>query len=154
MTQTRGVPAPRSIRTWIVAPILVVGTLLLFGGCSSTSGLDLSTAESQMKVGTQAAKLGLWREAKFRFNRAIDIDPDNAQAYNNLAVAYESNGEFEDAREAYLNALRINRGDPYIQKNYSRFTEFYQRYEKAKTTTPDDENAKPAEEQKDEETKP
>lgn len=112
--------------------------LLLLGGCSSTSRLDLSTAKSQMKVGAQAARMGLWREAMFRFNRALEIEPNNAQAYNNLAVAYESNGEFEKAREAYLMALRINRGDPYIQKNYSRFSEFYQRHEKAETMKPDE----------------
>lgn len=124
----------RFIRTLQLA---VLGILLL-GGCAS-SRLDLSTAEAQMKVGVQAAKMGLWREAMFRFNRAIEIEPGNAQAHNNLAVAYESNGEFEKAREAYLQALRINRSDPYIQKNYSRFAEFYQRYEKTETKKPDEE---------------
>jgi Tfp pilus assembly protein PilF len=116
---------------------VLLGTVLLIG-CSSTARLDLTTAEDQMKVGAQAAKLGLWREAMFRFNRAIELEPENAQAYNNLAVAYESNGEFEKARESYLQALRINRGDPYIQKNYSRFAEFYQRYEKVDTKKPED----------------
>lgn len=125
----------------------LIGAVLLVG-CSSTARLDLSTAEDQMKVGAQAAKLGLWREAMFRFNRAIEIEPGNAQAHNNLAVAYESNGEFEKARESYLQALRINRGDPYIQKNYSRFAEFYQRYEKAETKKPEeDDEAKPNEEE-------
>ena len=131
---------------------MVLGTLLL-GGCSSTSRLDLSSAESQMKVGSQAARMGLWREAMFRFNRAIELEPGNARAYNNLAVAYESNGEFEKARESYLQALRIDRGDPYIQKNYSRFAEFYQRHEKTEPLKPDEEK-KPDEAAKPEEAKP
>jgi len=128
----------------------VMLAVLVAGGCSSTHGLDLSKAEDQMKVGAQAARMGLWREAMFRFNRAIELEPGNAMAYNNLAVAYESNGEFEKARESYLQALRINRGDPYIQKNYSRFAEFYQRYEKVETKTPDEIKDEKADEKKDE----
>ena len=85
-----------------------------------------------MKVGAESARAGLWREAMFRFNRAVEIDPNNAMAFNNLGVACESNGEFENAREAYLNALRLDRGNPYIQKNYSRFSEFYQKFDKDK----------------------
>lgn len=153
MTQTNEMAV--KLATRIAVTLVLVACILPAVGCSSTSGLDLSTAQSQMKVGTQAAKMGLWREAMFRFGRAIEIEPGNALAYNNLAVAYESNGEFEKAREAYLQALRINRADPYIQKNYSRFSEFYQRYDKTETKKPDEEKAdgKP-EEAKPDEAKP
>jgi tetratricopeptide (TPR) repeat protein len=94
---------------------------------SCSSGRDLTRAEGQIGVGVDAARSELWREAKFRFNRAIEIDPNDALAYNNLAVAYEANGEFEKAREAYLTALKLDRSNEYIQKNYSRFVEFYSR---------------------------
>lgn len=112
--------------------LLALGGLLVLGslsGCSSAN-VDLSEAKGQMKVGSESARAGLWREAMFRFNRAVEMDPNNALAYNNLGVAYESNGEFDKARDAYLNALRLDRGNPYIQKNYSRFSEFYQRFSK------------------------
>jgi hypothetical protein len=104
-------------------PLLVAAGLL----ASCSSGRDLSRAEGQIGVGVDAARSELWREAKFRFNRAIEIDPNDALAYNNLAVAYEANGEFEKAREAYLTALKLDRSNEYIQKNYSRFVEFYSR---------------------------
>lgn len=149
MAQTMKEPATTHRRMAAAAGLLVATLCIVcLGGCSSTANVDLATAEGQMKVGGQAARLGLWREAMFRFNRAIEISPNNGQAYNNLAVAYESNGEFEKAREAYLHALRLNRGDPHIQRNYSRFSEFYQRYEKAVTVRPDEDGAK------DEEAKP
>ena len=45
-------------------------------------------------------------------------------AHNNLAVAYEANGDFDNARKEYLEALRLDRSNQYIQKNYSRFVEF------------------------------
>ena len=45
------------------------------------------------------AQMNLWREAMFRFERAIEINPGDAQAHNNLAVAYEANGDFENAAQ-------------------------------------------------------
>lgn len=83
-----------------------------------------------MRVGSKAAREGLWREAMFRYKRAIQIEPNNAMALSNLGVAYESSGDFESARESYLKALQIDRANPYIQKNYSRFSEFYAKFKK------------------------
>jgi len=78
----------------------------------------------------QMAKQNLWREAMFRFQRAVEINPTDAQAHNNLAVAYEATGDFEKARKEYLEALKLDRSNEYIQKNYSRFVEFLSRNRK------------------------
>ena len=102
--------------------------LLLAIGCSHQS--DLSRPSSQDNFGVQMARMNLWREAMFRFERAIQINPGDAQAHNNLAVAYEANGDFEKARKEYLEALKLDRTNPYIQKNYSRFVEFLSRNRK------------------------
>jgi tetratricopeptide (TPR) repeat protein len=107
--------------------------LLLAIGCSHQS--DLSRPASQDNFGVQMARLNLWREAMFRFERAIEINPGDAQAHNNLAVAYEANGDFEKARKEYLEALRLDRTNPYIQKNYSRFVEFLSRNRKRQPGT-------------------
>jgi Tfp pilus assembly protein PilF len=107
--------------------------LLLAIGCSHQS--DLSRPASQDNFGVQMARLNLWREAMFRFERAIQINPGDAQAHNNLAVAYEANGDFEKARKEYLEALKLDRTNPYIQKNYSRFVEFLSRNKKRQTGT-------------------
>jgi hypothetical protein len=84
----------------------------------------------QDNFGVQMARLNLWREAMFRFQRAVDISPGDAMAHNNLAVAYEANGDFEKARREYLEALKLEKGNQYIQKNYSRFVEFTSRNKK------------------------
>lgn len=116
---------------------LGLGTLIVAGllaiGCSHQS--DLSRPASQDNFGVQMARMNLWREAMFRFERAIQINPADAQAHNNLAVAYEANGDFEKARKEYLEALKLDRGNPYIQKNYSRFVEFLSRNKKRQQTT-------------------
>src|SRR5213080_5074645 len=91
---------------------------------------DLQKPQAQDNFGVQAAKMNLWREALFRFQRAVEIDPQDAMAHNNLAVAWEANGDFEKARKEYLEALKLDRSNQYIQKNYSRYVEFLSRNRK------------------------
>ena len=77
----------------------------------------------QVEFGLKVAQKGLWQEARFRFERAVQIDPGNAAALNDLAVALEQMGEFEGARKAYEKALALKPGDVYIQQNYDLFRE-------------------------------
>ncbi len=109
-----------------LAPIVAVIVFAI--GCSHRQ--DLQKPAAQDNFGVQMAKMNLWREALFRFQRAVQIDPQDAMAHNNLAVAYEANGDFEKARKEYLEALRLDRSNQYIQKNYSRFVEFLSRNRK------------------------
>lgn len=107
---------------------LTILTLLLIGaGCRSA---DTQTSETQRQFGVRMARMNLWREAMFRFRRAVQIDPEDAMAHNNLAVALEANGDFDAAAKEYREALRLDRSDQHIQKNYSRFVEFTQKSKK------------------------
>jgi Tfp pilus assembly protein PilF len=81
------------------------------------------SARSQIDFGLKVAQMGLWQEARFRFERAVDIDPKNASALNDLAVSLEQMGDFDKARECYEKALEIKPGDVYIQQNYDLFRE-------------------------------
>ena len=114
-------------RVLSASSLLLIGALFL-AGCGS--GGDLAKPETQRQFGVRMAKMNLWREAMFRFKRSVEIEPDNAQAHNNLAVAYEANGNFDAAAREYREALRLDRGNQYIQKNYSRFVEFTQKSKK------------------------
>jgi tetratricopeptide (TPR) repeat protein len=42
------------------------------------------------------------------FKQAIKIDPDLAEAHNNLAVAYGKSGKYKEAIDAFKQAIRIN----------------------------------------------
>ena len=81
------------------------------------------SAGSQVQFGLKVAQKGLWQEARFRFERAVQLEPGNAAALNDLAVALEQMGEFEQARQAYEKALQLKPGDLYIQQNYDLFRE-------------------------------
>src|SRR5258708_40209834 len=87
------------------------------------------------------AGMNLWLEAMFRFKRAVQITPQDPMAHNNLAVSYEANGDFENARREYLEALRLDRSNDYIKKNYSRFVEFLARNKKRSPSPPTGEAA-------------
>jgi Flp pilus assembly protein TadD len=82
-----------------------------------------SSSRDEMGFGIKVAQKGLWQEARFRFEKAVEMDPDNAAALNNLAIALEQQGEFDKAREAYEKALKLKPNDVYIQQNYDLFRE-------------------------------
>ena len=80
-----------------------------------------------MEFGIEVARQGLWREAIFRWEKAVELDPDNASARNNLAVAYEQDGQFELAEQEYERALDLDTDNMYIRQNYELFREAYEK---------------------------
>jgi Flp pilus assembly protein TadD len=82
-----------------------------------------SSSGDEVRFGIEVARKGLWQEARFRFEKAAHLDPGNASALNNLAVALEQQGDFEKAREAYEKALKLKPNHIYIQQNYDLFRE-------------------------------
>ncbi len=86
-----------------------------------------SDAKSEVAFGIDVAQRGLWREAIYRWERAIQLDPNYVAALNNLAVAYEHEGQLEKAREAYEKALGIEPNNLQIRQNYELFKEINER---------------------------
>ena len=84
-------------------------------------------SRAQVEFGIVAAQKDLWKEALYRWKRAVEIDPTYAAAYNNLAIAYEHDGKFEDARKAYEKAIEIEPGNALIKQNYDLFREINDR---------------------------
>ena len=81
-----------------------------------------------MQFGTEAAKDGLWREATLRWERALRADPSNARLHNNLAVAYESAGRFEEADRAYREARRLDPERKAIRENHESFLKLHPQF--------------------------
>lgn len=96
--------------------------LLVLAALAGPAAAD-TTSEDEVAFGIEVAQKGLWREARFRFERAVELDSDNASALNNLGVALEQQGEFDAARDAYEKALELKPDDLYIQQNYDLFRE-------------------------------
>ena len=86
-----------------------------------------SDAKKQVEFGIAVAQRGLWREAIYRWERASQIDPKYAEALNNLAIAYEHEGDLEKARVAYEKALELEPNNALIKQNYELFKEINDR---------------------------
>jgi Flp pilus assembly protein TadD len=84
-------------------------------------------AKAQVAFGVRVAQKGLWREAIYRWERAATIDPTYAAAFNNLAVAYEHEGQFEKARTAYEKATELDPNNAMLRQNYDLFKEINDR---------------------------
>lgn len=110
---------------WFRSSLLTVLLLALASGAALANARD--EAKAQVAFGIRVAQAGLWREALYRFTRAVAIDPTYAAGYNNLAIAYEQTGQPDKAREAYERALALDPGNSLIVQNYELFKEIHDR---------------------------
>ena len=58
-------------------------------------------------MSASAAQVEKLEQAAFAFQKAIDIKPNNAAAYNNMGNALKGQGKLEEAIGAYNKALSI-----------------------------------------------
>lgn len=101
--------------------------IFLFTACSSYRSTD------QIDFGIKAARLDLWDEAIFRWKKYLQVEPGSAAAHNNLAVAYEKKGLWEEAKEQYDLALKYDPNNKHIVSNHKQFM---RRYEARKDEIP------------------
>jgi len=111
-------------RTRLAAAFVVMGLTL---AAVPAQADNRSQSKAQVAFGITAAQRELWKEALYRWKRAVEIDPTYAAAYNNLAIAHEHNGQFDDARVAYEKALELEPGNVLIKQNYDLFREINDR---------------------------
>ncbi len=114
--------------------LLAVGVVaLLLGSAPAYAANPRGDAKAQVEFGISVAQKGLWREAIFRWKKAVEIDPTYAAAWNNLAIAYEHEGQFESARDAYERALKLEPNNNFIHQNYDFFKEINDRAKRGTT---------------------
>ena len=106
---------------------LVVAFALTLAAAAPLHADARDDAKKQVEFGINVAQRGLWREAIYRWQRATEIDPSYAAAFNNLAVAFEHEGDFDKARQSYEKALQIEPNNALIKQNYELFKEINDR---------------------------
>src|SRR5438270_2231813 len=84
-------------------------------------------AKAQVEFGINVAQRGLWREAIYRWEKATQIDPTYVAAFNDLAIAYEHEGQLDKARKAYEKALELDPNNSQVRQNYELFKEINDR---------------------------
>jgi Tfp pilus assembly protein PilF len=110
---------------------LILASVVVFIACAAAPAAaraDVrSDSKEQVEFGIRVAQNGLWNEALYRWQRAVQIDPTYAAAWNNLAIAYEHEGKFEEAKKAYEKALQLDPKNLMIRQNYDLFKEINDR---------------------------
>jgi Tfp pilus assembly protein PilF len=91
-----------------------------------------SEARAQVEFGISVAQRGLWREAIYRWEKATELDPTYVAAYNDLAIAYEHEGQLDKARKAYEKALELDPNNTQVRQNYELFKEINDRTSQGK----------------------
>lgn len=71
--------------------------------------------------------MGLFRERKYKeaidaFSCVLETEPDNADIYNNMGVAYSCLGNFEQAENFYTKAIEL---DPELAQAYINLSDLY-----------------------------
>ena len=108
----------------------LVAPFVLFSLLCATAYADSNQSKKskqEVEFGIKVAQKGLWREAIYRWQKAVELHPENSSARNNLAVAYEQEGDFELAEQEYKRALDIDSENAYIRQNYELFREAYEK---------------------------
>ena len=111
-------------RTLLYAARAAAGAALLLAAASSadapTASRPSRLVEADIQHGAEMALRGLWREALFRWDRALGDRPGDPRLLNNIAVACEALGQMDRAREMYSRAAELSR-DRKIGANYELF---------------------------------
>ena len=115
-----------ALRT-MVARVVVLALFMAVASAPAAWAEQRDEAKKQVEFGIQVAQRGLWKEAIYRWERATQLDPTYAAAFNNLAVAYEHEGQLQKAREAYEKALAIDPDNALVRQNYDLFKEINDR---------------------------
>ncbi len=113
-------------RAFSIARLVAIAGLL--AGIAQPVYADArSSAKSQVDFGIKVAQNNLWKEATYRWEKAVGIDPTYAAAWNNLGIGYEHEGRFDDARKAYEKAVALDPKNVLIRQNYDLFKEINDR---------------------------
>lgn len=83
-------------------------------------GRSARAVTADMAFAAEMAEGGLWREALYRWERALVDRPDDPRVMNNIAVACEALGQFDRARALYAQASTLAR-DREIRSNRQLF---------------------------------
>jgi Tfp pilus assembly protein PilF len=98
----------------IIIPSILLAILIFL---SMTNCTATKTIHADMQFGDWCLERGLWKEAAIRYQAVIEQNPGYAPAHNNLAIAFEATGKFDDAMQEYEKALALDPGNEKIKKN-------------------------------------
>lgn len=112
---------------WAASPALGAADLAEGALAADRDDDARDQAKAQVDFGIKVAQSGLWKEATYRWQKAVELDPSYSAAWNNLAIGYEQQGNFTEAEKAYEKAVTLDPDNVMIRQNYDLFKEINDR---------------------------
>lgn len=111
----------------IVHLALVTLAAALAAGCVTESSPNMThsptslpqAAAINVQLGYEHLRNGRRADAVLKFEKAIEQDPDNPNAYLGLAMINDQVGDQKEARRRYEQAMRVGGDDPVVQNAYA-----------------------------------
>ncbi len=91
--------------------------------------LEKGKGSFHTKQGVRFAKTGMWEAAIGEWQKALEKDPKNVWAHNNLGIAYEKRGEVAKARKEYQKASKL---DPQEKRYKQSLVDLKKAHDKAR----------------------
>jgi len=111
--------------------IVVVLIVLIAGLWGWQRGQDRRQARVLYDQGVERVQDERWGEAREKFEAALALNPQFAEAMTNLAALHEREGYFRDARERYHAAAAVEPENALLQYNLGNFLVVREEYEEA-----------------------
>jgi Flp pilus assembly protein TadD len=89
----------------------------MFSALTSVQDVRASVASSLVSTGVDLLEKKKYKEAAGALRQATAMAPDNTDAYNMLAQAYQKLGKNDDAIKAYANSLRLDDSQSTVHTN-------------------------------------
>jgi tetratricopeptide (TPR) repeat protein len=86
--------------------ICLILTVLI--GCATTQKIKETDPTKLLRQGNSFFEKGQYDQSIAYFNKAVEIDPKDAEAYNNRGVAYDNKGQYDKAIADCTKAIEIN----------------------------------------------
>lgn len=109
---------------------------VLLAGCA-TAMVDADrnkvnpAARANTQLGVEYLRKGEYETSLKKLKKALDIDPNYAEAHDVIAVLYEKVGELDLAEKHYKRGLRLDAENAGAHNNYGRFLCNMKRYPEA-----------------------
>ncbi|NJD38910.1 MAG: tetratricopeptide repeat protein [Geobacter sp.] len=116
----------------------------MFSALNSVQDVRFGVANSLISTGVSLLEKKKYKEAAGALRQATALAPDNVDAYNMLAQAYQKMGKKEDAVKAYVISLKLNDGQSAVHMNLSNLYIDQKKYAEAQKSLKAASKADPA----------
>jgi type IV pilus assembly protein PilF len=114
-----------------------VAVAVLLVACTSTAERKSEkenaarAASAYTQLGVEYLREGRYELSRTKLDKALELDPDYAQAHGAIAILYEKVGDTKLAEKHYKRAVQLNPDDSGGHNNYGQFLCFQGRYQDA-----------------------